>query len=74
MMYEGIYEGETTGLSVCQGLHTATRQLRDSWLGLKANIRPAKLVDDVKNDNGKGAMDAGQGLERRWITEGRCAM
>ncbi|KAH7007002.1 hypothetical protein EDB80DRAFT_751734 [Ilyonectria destructans] len=59
MTYEGIHEGGITDLAVCQGLHTATRQLRDRWLDLKANIGPAKLVDGVKNDNGNGAMDAG---------------
>lgn len=59
MTYEGIHEGGITDLSVCQGLHTATRQLRDRWLNLKANIRPVKMLDNLKTENMKGARDAG---------------
>ncbi|KAH7210848.1 CHAT domain-containing protein [Fusarium redolens] len=32
--YEGIRDGFMTDESVCQGLHNATRQLRDRWLNM----------------------------------------
>lgn len=37
--YEGMRDGGMTDKSVCQGLHNATRVLRDSWLNMPGNAR-----------------------------------
>ncbi|KAH7165304.1 CHAT domain-containing protein, partial [Dactylonectria macrodidyma] len=58
MTYKGIHDGGMTDLSVCQGLHNATRHLRDRWLGLNANTMRAKTIDDTKLGKGEEARDA----------------
>lgn len=37
--YEGIRDGGTTDESVCQGLHNASRELRDRWLNVPTQAR-----------------------------------
>ncbi|KAH7145545.1 CHAT domain-containing protein [Dactylonectria estremocensis] len=64
MTYEGIRDGGITNLSVCQGLHTAIRHLRDRWPDLNPSAVTAMTVDDLEYDNTNGARDAGPGAWR----------
>ncbi|KAI0487473.1 hypothetical protein F4859DRAFT_501872 [Xylaria cf. heliscus] len=44
LTYKGIGSGEMTDESVCQGLHNATRELRDRWLITIATFRGSSSV------------------------------
>ncbi|KAH7150158.1 CHAT domain-containing protein [Dactylonectria estremocensis] len=56
IVYGEIKDGCITDESVCQGLHTASRQLRDKWLATQSGIRPVSDVaqgalTDIEGDD-----------------------
>lgn len=59
--YEGMRDGSMTDESVCQGLHNATRQLRDRWLNMPTNSA-AKVEFPLEDETCGGS--AGDGDRR----------
>ncbi|EWZ80294.1 hypothetical protein NW765_011586 [Fusarium oxysporum] len=43
--YEGMRDGSMTDESVCEGLHNATRQLRDRWRNMLVNLVARSATD-----------------------------
>ncbi|KAH8721649.1 CHAT domain-containing protein [Ilyonectria robusta] len=64
LTYEGLRDGGMTDKSVCQGLHRATRRLRDSWAGVYTNDRAEDSVVESSRPLGeKGTTSKGAGCQ-----------
>lgn len=70
LTYEGLRDGGMTDKSVCQGLHQATRQLRDCWAGVYTSDKVEDSVVELsrplgeKGKTSKGARCQGLGSVR----------
>ncbi|KAH6887034.1 CHAT domain-containing protein [Thelonectria olida] len=72
-VYEGIRDGGMTNESVCQGLHNASRELRDRWLSEPKRIgRGSKLSQRVEIPSVAGKAK-GQGPADTFQESGRAS-